>query len=74
MSIVKIENVKLLKQAIDYVKQDTKTNDNLITTFNCDKDFSVEDFNLLYEERKNKLRKETKNKAKMIIQSFEYDE
>lgn len=74
MSIVKIENVKLLKQAIDYVKQDTKTNDNLITTFDCDKDFSVEDFNLLYEERKNKLRKETKNKAKMIIQSFEYDE
>lgn len=74
MSIVKIQNVNRLKQAIDYIKQDTKTNGNLVTTFDCYEDFIIEDFNSLYEDRKFKLDKDTKNKAKMIIQSFEYDE
>lgn len=74
MSIVKIQGVRKLKQTIDYIKQDTKSNDNLITTFDCDRDFIIEDFNSLYERRKNKLRKETTNKAKMIIQSFDYRE
>lgn len=72
MSIVKIQGVKKLRETIDYIKQDTKTDEELISTFDCDKDFIVEDFYSLYDERKRKLRKDTNNKAKMIIQSFDF--
>ena len=74
MSIVKIQSVKRLDQAIQYIQQETKTRNDLISTFGCDRDFILEDFNYLYEKRKNLLRKETKNKAKMIIQSFDFEE
>ena len=70
MSIIKIQGVRKLKSTLDYMIQETKTRDDLITTFDCDKDYVLEEFNYLYEERKSKLRKDTKNKAKMIIQSF----
>lgn len=74
MSIVKIQSVKRLDQAIQYIQQETKTRNDLISTFGCDRDFILEDFNHLYEKRKTLLRKETKNKAKMIIQSFDFEE
>lgn len=74
MSIVKIQSVKRLDQAIQYIQQESKTRNDLISTFGCDRDFILEDFNYLYEKRKNLLRKETKNKAKMIIQSFDFEE
>lgn len=71
MSIVKIQGVKRLDKAIDYIKQDNKTNDNLITTYDTDPLFILDDFNEMYKQRKLKLDKETNNKAKMIIQSFD---
>lgn len=74
MSIVKIQSVKRLDQAIQYIQQESKTRNDLISTFGCDRDFILEDFNYLYEKRKDLLRKETKNKAKMIIQSFDFEE
>lgn len=70
MSIVKISGVKRLDNAVKYILQESKTNEHLITTFDCDREMIVEDFKDLYEERFNKLRKESKNKAKMIVQSF----
>lgn len=72
MSIVKIQGVKRLDNALKYISQDTKTNDNLITTFDCDQDFILEDFEMLYQLREERLRKNTTNKAKMIIQSFDF--
>lgn len=74
MSIVKIQSVRRLDNAIAYIQQEKKTKNHLVSTFNCDKDYILEDFNQLYEERRNTLRKETKNKAKMIIQSFDFEE
>lgn len=74
MSIVKISGVRKLHDAVNYILQESKTNDNLITSFDCDRDMIVEDFKELYEERFNKLRKETKNKAKMIVQSFSLED
>lgn len=72
MSIVKIQSVNRLKQTFDYIMQGSKTKDDFITTYDCDQDFILEDFNSLYDRRKQILRKETKNKAKMIIQSFDF--
>lgn len=72
MSIVKIQGVKRLDQAINYIKQDNKTNATLITTFDCDSEIILEQFNEMYEKRKLKHDKETNNKAKMIIQSFDF--
>ena len=70
MSIVKIQGVRNISSTLNYMIQETKTRDDLITTFDCDKDYMIEDFKELYEERKSRLRKDTTNKAKMIIQSF----
>lgn len=74
MSIVKISGVRKLHDAVNYISQGSKTNDDLITTFGCDREMIVDDFKDLYEERLNKLRKETKNKAKMIVQSFDLED
>lgn len=71
MSIVKIQGVNRLDNAINYITQDSKTDDTLIDTFDCSKEFLIEEFNDLYEEREINKEKETKNKAKMIIQSFD---
>lgn len=72
MSIVKIQSVKRLKEAIDYITQENKAEKNLITTFDCDRDYILEDFQDIHEKRKELLRKDTNNKAKMIIQSFDF--
>ena len=74
MSIVKIQPVKRLDSAINYIKQETKTNDNLIYTFDCDEEVILEDFQELYDLRLEEINRETNNKAKMIIQSFDYQD
>lgn len=51
MSIVKIQGVKRLDNAINYITQDHKTNNDLISTFDCDLHFIKEDFENLFEER-----------------------
>lgn len=71
MSIIKIQGVRRLDKAVNYIKQNHKAEDNLITTFDCDENYVVEDFEELHEERLDKLRKETNNKAKMVIQAFD---
>lgn len=75
MSIIKIQGVKRLDKSINYVLQENKfSSHNLITTFDCDVHYILEDFNQMYEDRKRKLSKNTTNKAKMIIQSFNYED
>ncbi len=71
MSIVKIQSVNRLDNTINYLMQDNKTDPTLISTYDCDVNFLLEDFNEMYEERKFRLSKETNNKARMIIQSFD---
>lgn len=72
MSIVKIQGVNRLKESIDYISQNSKTNGDLISTYDCDEEVILDDFRNLYKKRKELLRKETNNKAKMIIQSFDF--
>lgn len=70
ISIIKIQNVRSLKQSMNYILQDHKTREYLISSYGCDRHFAMEDFQQIYEERKTKWNRGTKNKAKMLIQSF----
>lgn len=70
MSIVKIQKVKDLKAVVKYSTQEHKTNDELITTFECGINSIERDFNSVLNEY-NLRRNEEKNvAARMIIQSF----
>ena len=70
ISIIKIQNVKSLKQSIDYILQEHKTSEDLISCYGCDRYTILDEFQDIYDERKVKWNRETKNKAKMLIQSF----
>lgn len=70
ISIIKIQNVKSLKQSIDYILQEHKTREDLISCYGCDRYTILDEFQDIYDERKVKWNRETKNKAKMLIQSF----
>ncbi|PFX37578.1 relaxase, partial [Bacillus pseudomycoides] len=74
MSIVKIQKVKDLKAVINYSTQDHKTNEELVTSYECaietiDRDFKsvLVDYNEKYDSNKNLS-------ARMIIQSFDSDD
>lgn len=62
--------MRSLKQSINYILQDHKTREDLISTFECDCHYILEDFQQIYDERQLKWNRGTKNKAKMLIQSF----
>lgn len=70
ISIIKIQNVKSLKQSIDYILQEPRTSEDLISCYACDRYTIIDEFQDIYDERKVKWNRETKNKAKMLIQSF----
>ena len=55
---------------MDYILLDHKTREDLISSFGCDRHYILEDFQQIYDERQLKWNRETKNKAKMLIQSF----
>ena len=74
MSIVKIQKVKDLKAVINYSVQDHKTNEELVTTFECEIETIERDFRntLLDYNEKNNANKDMS--SKMIIQSFNSDD
>lgn len=71
ISIIKIQNVKGLKQSVDYILQEHKTREDLISCYGCDRYTILNEFQDIYDEKTLKLNRETKNKVKMLIQSFE---
>lgn len=74
MSIVKIQQVKSLKAVINYSLQGHKTNEELVTSYECDVETIERDFKvtLLDYNEKNNSNKELS--ARMIIQSFDSDD
>lgn len=74
ISIIKIQNVKSLKQSINYILQEQKTREDLISCYGCDRYTILDEFQDIYDERKVKWNRETKNKAKMLIQSFKHSD
>ena len=74
LSIVKIQKVKDLKAVIKYSLQDHKTNEGLVTSFECEIETIEMDFkNTLFDYNdKNNSNKDIA--ARMIIQSFSSDD
>jgi len=74
MSIVKIQQVRSLRAAVKYSMQDHKTNEDLVTSFECDIETIERDFKSVlydYNEKKNSNKDMS---ARMIIQSFDSDD
>lgn len=70
MSIVKIQSVRRLDNAVNYITKDRKTNEKLTTTYECDRHYIKEDFERILQERNLKTKRNSVQKSKMIIQSF----
>lgn len=71
MAIVKMVKVQNLQNVTDYVKQKTKTNDKLISTYECQDDSIVYDFKENQKLYNYINRKEDELYPRMIVQSFD---
>lgn len=74
MSVVKISKVNNLKATVKYIMQDYKTDNHLITSFECDEDNIVEDFRDIHFEYMKRRNTDREMGARMIIQSFDSDD
>ena len=71
MAIVKMQKVKSLVSAVKYCLLDSKTNDSLITSFECRPDNIKNDFQMIQDEYNNFKSKNDEIYSRMIIQSFD---
>ncbi|MFJ7954177.1 relaxase/mobilization nuclease domain-containing protein [Lysinibacillus sp. NPDC096418] len=71
MSIVKIQKVRSLRAAVKYSMQDYKTNEDLVTTYECDVDTIERDFKSVLYDYNEKRNSNKDMSARMIIQSFD---
>lgn len=74
MSIVKIQQVKNLKAIVRYSLQDHKTNEDLVTSYECDVETIERDFKLVLLDYNEKNNSNKNISARMIIQSFDSDD
>ena len=70
MSIVKIQQVRSLKAAIKYSMQDYKTNEDLVTSYECSIETIERDFKSVLNDYNEKNNSNKNISARMIIQSF----
>ncbi|PEI94091.1 relaxase [Bacillus pseudomycoides] len=71
MSIVKIQKVKDLKAVINYSMQDHKTNEELVTSYECSIETIERDFKSVLVDYNEKNNSNKNMSARMIIQSFD---
>ena len=74
MSIVKIQQVRNLKAVVKYCVQDHKTNEDLVTSFECDIETIERDFKSVLYDYNEKKNSDKDISARMIIQSFDSDD
>ncbi|PFA84306.1 relaxase/mobilization nuclease domain-containing protein [Bacillus cereus] len=74
MSIVKIQKVKDLKAVINYSMQDYKTNEELVTSYECSIETIDRDFKSVLVDYNEKNNSDKNLSARMIIQSFDSDD
>ncbi|PFX43661.1 relaxase [Bacillus toyonensis] len=74
MSIVKIQKVKDLKAVINYSMQDHKTNEDLVSSYECSIETIDRDFKSVLVDYNEKNNSDKKLSARMIIQSFDSDD
>lgn len=71
MSIVKIQKVKNLKAVINYSMQPHKTNEELVTSYECSIETIDRDFKSVLVDYNEKNNSDKNMSARMIIQSFD---
>ncbi|WP_433775430.1 relaxase/mobilization nuclease domain-containing protein [Bacillus wiedmannii] len=74
MSIVKIQKVKDLKAVINYSMQAHKTNEELVTSYECSIETIDRDFKSVLVDYNEKNKSDKNMSARMIIQSFDSDD
>lgn len=74
MAVLKFQKVKSIKRACEYITQHSKTDLNLISSYLCNPFDTENDFKEIYNKRKSKMSRDTKNKSRMLIQSFDPSE
>src|SRR5689334_17884924 len=74
MSIVKIQRVKDLKAVINYSMQAHKTNEELVTSYECSIETIDRDFKSVLVDYNEKNKSDKNMSARMIIQSFDSDD
>lgn len=74
LSIVKIQQVKSLKAVIKYSLQDHKTNEELVTSYECEVETIERDFKVTLLDYNEKNNSDKQLSARMIIQSFDSDD
>ncbi|QWI78498.1 relaxase/mobilization nuclease domain-containing protein (plasmid) [Bacillus mycoides] len=74
MSIVKIQKVKDLKAVINYCMQDHKTNEELVTSYECSIETIDRDFKSILVDYNEKNNSDKNMSARMIIQSFDSED
>ncbi|PEI44661.1 relaxase/mobilization nuclease domain-containing protein [Bacillus pseudomycoides] len=74
MSIVKIQKINNLKDAINYSMQPHKTNEELVTSYECNIETIDRDFKSVLVDYNEKNNSNKNMSARMIIQSFDSDD
>lgn len=74
MSIVKIQKVNNLKDVINYSMQPHKTNEELVTSYECNIETIDRDFKSVLIDYNEKNNSNQNMSARMIIQSFDSDD
>ncbi|MED3269726.1 MULTISPECIES: relaxase/mobilization nuclease domain-containing protein [Bacillus] len=74
MSIVKIQKVKDLQVVINYCMQDHKTNEELVTFYECSIETIDRDFKSVLVDYNEKNNSDKNMSARMIIQSFDSED
>lgn len=74
MSIVKIQQVRSLRAAVRYSMQDHKTNEDLVTSYECNIETIEWDFKSVLFDYNEKNNSNKDMSARMIIQSFNSDD
>jgi len=74
MSIVKIQKIKNLNGFINYGMQEHKTNEELVTSYECSIETIERDFRSVLVDYNEKNNCNKNVSARMIIQSFDIDD
>ncbi|WP_180232212.1 relaxase/mobilization nuclease domain-containing protein, partial [Bacillus toyonensis] len=74
MSIVKIQKIKNLNGFINYGMQEHKTNEELVTSYECSIETIDRDFKSVLVDYNEKTNCNKNVSARMIIQSFDSDD
>src|SRR5699024_6666708 len=74
MSVTKIQRVKSVTHAVNYILKNNKTESHLINSYSCSPKQVKQDFEDVLNQYNTKERKDRKLNSRMIVQSYDPDE